>query len=99
MADDSHQTATLVGGGTGKTGRRIVEGLTRQDRGVRVGSRSPGAALDWNDPAIWDRAAGCGRGQVSHDAEAVPGVWEAVARSPTARRVGRPAPGAAVGAG
>ena len=44
----------LVLGGTGKTGRRIVDGL--KDRGfpVRVGSRSANPPFDWNDDTTWD---------------------------------------------
>ena len=33
---------TLVIGGNGKTGRRLVQRLTAQDRPVRIGSRSGG---------------------------------------------------------
>src|SRR5215212_10300077 len=45
---------TLVLGGTGKTGRRVVERLSA--RGllpVRVGSRSGKTPLDWEDAATW----------------------------------------------
>jgi uncharacterized protein YbjT (DUF2867 family) len=44
---------TLVIGGNGKTGRRIVQRLTAQDRPVRIGSRSGGVPFDWEDPATW----------------------------------------------
>jgi uncharacterized protein YbjT (DUF2867 family) len=44
---------TLVIGGTGKTGRRLVQRLTAQDRPVRIGSRSGGVPFDWEDPATW----------------------------------------------
>jgi uncharacterized protein YbjT (DUF2867 family) len=47
-------TYTLVLGGTGKTGRRIVERLTAQGVDVRVGSRS--LPFDWYDASTWDRA-------------------------------------------
>jgi uncharacterized protein YbjT (DUF2867 family) len=43
----------LVTGGTGKTGRRIVERLVAYDVDVRVGSRSGQPAFDWNDQATW----------------------------------------------
>ncbi|MFK0259024.1 NAD(P)H-binding protein [Streptomyces sp. NPDC090445] len=46
----------LVIGGRGKTGRRVVERLAAQGRGVRVGSRSGDPAFDWNDPEGWARA-------------------------------------------
>jgi uncharacterized protein YbjT (DUF2867 family) len=47
-------THTLVLGGTGKTGRRIVERLRAQGVTVRVGSRS--LPFDWYDASTWDRA-------------------------------------------
>ena len=48
------QNLTLVLGGTGKTGRRVVEQLTAKGHRVRVGSRSAAPAFDWNNPAGWD---------------------------------------------
>ena len=42
---------TLVLGGTGKTGRRIVERLEREGVSVRVGSRA--LPFDWNDDTTW----------------------------------------------
>src|SRR5262245_19730415 len=45
---------TLILGGTGKTGRRIVERLTARGVSVRVGSRS--LPFDWYDASTWDRA-------------------------------------------
>lgn len=44
---------TLVTGGTGKTGRRIVERLTAKGVPVRVGSRSGAWPFDWQDPDSW----------------------------------------------
>ena len=44
---------TLVLGGTGKTGRRIVERLAARDLPVRVGSRSAEPPFDWEDQATW----------------------------------------------
>ena len=41
---------TLVLGGTGKTGRRIVDRLRERDVPVRVGSRP---AFDWANPETW----------------------------------------------
>ena len=46
-------TLTLVLGGTGKTGRRLVQRLTALDQPVRIGSRSGGLPFDWEDPATW----------------------------------------------
>jgi uncharacterized protein YbjT (DUF2867 family) len=56
MTENMTHEPILVLGGTGKTGRRIVERLTRQDRPVRVGSRSAGLPFDWEDPATWEPA-------------------------------------------
>ena len=44
---------TLVLGGTGKTGRRVVERLEALDVPVRMGSRSASPAFDWEDEATW----------------------------------------------
>src|SRR4051812_49594262 len=49
-----NHTTTLVLGGTGKTGRRIVGRLRALDVPVRVGSRS--LPFDWYDASTWDRA-------------------------------------------
>jgi uncharacterized protein YbjT (DUF2867 family) len=43
----------LVLGGTGKTGRRLVDRLTRRDVPVRVGSRSNQPPFDWARPDTW----------------------------------------------
>ncbi|OLT30675.1 NmrA family transcriptional regulator [Actinomadura sp. CNU-125] len=45
----------LVLGGTGKTGRRVVERLEAMDVPVRMGSRSADPAFDWTDEAGWPR--------------------------------------------
>ena len=44
---------TLVLGGTGKTGRRVVERLNTRGLPVRVGSRSGAPPFDWEDEATW----------------------------------------------
>ncbi|GIJ81438.1 Uncharacterized conserved protein YbjT, contains NAD(P)-binding and DUF2867 domains [Micromonospora phaseoli] len=46
----------LVIGGTGKTGRRVVDRLTRSGSPVRVVSRSSATRFDWDDPATWQPA-------------------------------------------
>lgn len=46
----------LVLGGTGKTGRRIVERLTTRGQPVRIGSRSAKPAFDWDDRSSWPAA-------------------------------------------
>jgi uncharacterized protein YbjT (DUF2867 family) len=56
MTDDAHELKPiLVLGGTGKTGRRIVEWLTAFGIPTRVGSRSADPPFDWNDEATWAR--------------------------------------------
>lgn len=45
--------ATLVLGGTGKTGRRIVERLSARGVPVRAGSRSGLPPFDWEDRDTW----------------------------------------------
>ncbi|MFC9430703.1 NmrA family NAD(P)-binding protein [Streptomyces sp. NPDC056987] len=47
---------TLVIGGTGKTGRRVVDRLTALGRPVRVGSRSGHPPFAWEDQATWKPA-------------------------------------------
>lgn len=56
MTENTQQTeitTTLVLGGTGKTGRRVVERLKARDLPVRIGSRSGAPPFDWNDQATW----------------------------------------------
>ena len=45
---------TLVLGGTGKTGRRILTRLEAKGIATRIGSRSAVPAFDWNNEANWD---------------------------------------------
>ena len=49
-------TTTLVIGGTGKTGRRVVRGLAARGIPVRVGSRTGEPPFDWENPATWTPA-------------------------------------------
>ena len=44
---------TLVLGGSGKTGRRIVQRLKSRGVPTRVGSRSSSPSFDWNKPDDW----------------------------------------------
>ncbi|MFE7801583.1 NmrA family transcriptional regulator [Nocardia sp. NPDC057440] len=44
---------TLVLGGTGKSGRRLVQRLRAVNRPVRVGSTTGTPRFDWTDPATW----------------------------------------------
>lgn len=70
----------VVLGGTGKTGRRIVERLEKLGHHVRVGSRGATPAFDWNDPAGWPAVLeGMERVYITYQPDlAVPGAKEAV---------------------
>ncbi len=50
------QRPTLVLGGTGKTGRRVVQRLEARGLPVRIGTPSSDPSFDWNDPASWPSA-------------------------------------------
>jgi uncharacterized protein YbjT (DUF2867 family) len=70
---------TLVLGGTGKTGRRVVERLEARGRPVRVGSRSGKPPFDWEDQATWASALdGVGSVYLTHYLDALPGAAETV---------------------
>jgi uncharacterized protein YbjT (DUF2867 family) len=43
----------LVLGGTGKTGRRVVEQLKTKGIKARIGSRQASPNFDWNDKETW----------------------------------------------
>jgi uncharacterized protein YbjT (DUF2867 family) len=43
----------LVTGGTGKTGRRVVERLKARNIPVRIGSRAGEPPFDWENPETW----------------------------------------------
>jgi uncharacterized protein YbjT (DUF2867 family) len=49
----SNAAPTLVLGGTGKTGRRVVTELRRRGVPTRIGSRSARPSFDWEDRATW----------------------------------------------
>ncbi|NEA24788.1 NAD(P)H-binding protein [Actinomadura bangladeshensis] len=72
---------TLVLGGTGKTGRRVVERLEALDVPVRMGSRSASPAFDWADEATWAPVLrGVERVYLSYYPDlAAPGAPEAIA--------------------
>jgi uncharacterized protein YbjT (DUF2867 family) len=80
VAQRGHLGTTLVLGGTGKTGRRVVERLEACGLPVRVGSRSGAPPFDWEDKATWTPALeGVESAYVSYYPDiAVPGAVEAV---------------------
>lgn len=70
----------LVIGGTGKTGRRVVEGLTNKGHYVRVGSRKNEPTFDWDDPSTYSKALkGMDRAYIVYYPDlAVPGAKDAI---------------------
>ena len=70
----------LVLGGTGKTGRRIVNVLNNQGHSVRVGSRSATPAFDWHQPEGWGQVLeGMDAVYITYQPDlAVPGALEAI---------------------
>ncbi|MEM8928143.1 MAG: NmrA family transcriptional regulator [Bacteroidota bacterium] len=70
----------LVLGGTGKTGRRIVEQLHKLGHNVRIGSRRENPSFDWDHPAGWPAALeGMERVYITYQPDlAVPGAKEAI---------------------
>jgi len=70
----------LVIGGTGKTGRKVVEGLQKHQQNVRIGSRSNNPAFAWEHPTAWPKAlAGIDKVYISYYPDlAVPGAYEAI---------------------
>lgn len=71
---------TLVLGGTGKTGGRVVERLAARGLPTRVGSRSGEPPFDWEERATWASALrGVGSVYVSYQPDlAVPGATDDV---------------------
>jgi uncharacterized protein YbjT (DUF2867 family) len=77
----THDTQkTLVLGGTGKTGRRVVERLGALGVPTRVGSRSGRPPFDWEDRSTWAPVLeGVGSAYISYYPDlAVPGAPETV---------------------
>ena len=79
MNDNTTHRNTLVLGGTGKTGRRVVERLEARGLPVRVGSRSGEPPFDWEDEATWAPALeGVGAVYLTYYPDiALPGAIEA----------------------
>jgi uncharacterized protein YbjT (DUF2867 family) len=71
---------TLVLGGRGKTGRRVVQRLEARGAPVRVGSRSGQPAFAWDDDATWGpMLQGAGAAYISYYPDiAMPGATKAV---------------------
>lgn len=77
----STESLTLVLGGTGKTGRRVVAQLEARGLPVRIGSRAGTPRFDWNDRATWDAAlTGASAVYIAfHPDLAMPGTAEIIA--------------------
>ncbi|ARQ72561.1 NmrA family NAD(P)-binding protein [Streptomyces marincola] len=83
MSTRTQNTApTLVIGGTGKTGRRVVERLRGLGRAARVGSRGGDIPFVWEDESTWAAALdGAGAAYVTYYPDlAFPGAKEAIGR-------------------
>jgi uncharacterized protein YbjT (DUF2867 family) len=80
MTEINDTKTTLVLGGTGKTGRRVVERLAARGVPTRVGSRSGAPPFDWEDRSTWAPALdGVRAAYVSYYPDlAVPGAPEKV---------------------
>ncbi len=71
---------TLVLGGTGKTGRRVAEGLASRGVATRVGSRAADPCFDWADQSTWDAVLdGVTAAYVSYAPDlAIPGATDSI---------------------
>jgi uncharacterized protein YbjT (DUF2867 family) len=72
----------LVIGGTGKTGRRVVERLKTREIQVRIGSRAGEPAFDWEKPETWAGALdGMDKVYITFQPDlAIPGARKAIER-------------------
>jgi len=70
----------LVIGGTGKTGRKVVESLKLLNQNVRVGSRSSKPTFDWNNEGTWEDALeGVDKMYITYQPDlAVPGALQSI---------------------
>lgn len=74
------QSNILVIGGTGKTGRKVVESLKQHNQNVRIGTRNGKPSFDWDDPSTWAKALeGMNKVYIVYYPDlAVPGAYEAI---------------------
>ncbi|NER17792.1 NmrA family NAD(P)-binding protein [Spongiivirga citrea] len=70
----------LVIGGTGKTGKRIVNQLEKLGHNVRIGSRSASPSFDWHEPENWPNTLkGMDKVYITYQPDlAVPGARNAI---------------------
>ena len=71
---------TLVLGGTGKTGRRVVERLASRGVPTRVAPRAGDPPFDWGDQSTWDAVLdGVTAAYISYAPDlAIPGATDAI---------------------
>ena len=76
----TNHTTLVLGGASGKTGRRIVERLAVRGVPTRVGSRTGEPPFDWNDRTTWARALdGVSAAYIAYVPDlAIPGAAETV---------------------
>ena len=76
----NRKDGTLVVGGTGKTGRRVVERLNRLGRPLRIGSRSTQPVFNWEDRETWSSSLdGVAQAYITYYPDlCVPGALEIV---------------------
>lgn len=76
---DTNNT-TLVIGGTGKTGQRVVTRLQAAGLPVRIGSRSATPAFDWNSDSTWNASLdGVSAVYITYSPDlAMPGATDAI---------------------
>ena len=76
----SPEGLTLVVGGTGKTGRRIVERLASRGVPTRAASRAANPTFDWDDQGTWEAVLeGVSAAYVSYAPDlAIPGATDAI---------------------
>lgn len=79
---ENSSTLTLVLGGSGKTGQRIVQRLQSRGIPIRVGSRAGSPSFDWDKPEGWDAALDGVRSVYINYAPdlAVPGATDSIQR-------------------
>jgi uncharacterized protein YbjT (DUF2867 family) len=70
----------LVLGGTGKTGRKVVERLKQRNQNVRIGSRNESPSFEWEDPTSCPKVLeGMDKFYIVYYPDlAVPGALEAI---------------------
>lgn len=70
----------LIIGGTGKTGRKVVESLELLNQNVRIGSRTSQPAFDWNIEDTWEDALeGVDKMYITYQPDlAVPGAKQSI---------------------